>query len=271
MSEDGWKRTSKQQVWSKRSELGKVAGGASCHAGRLVASLRTVVREANFPGELAAVLLCGGRSSRMGANKALLPIEGQPLWVRQWRALREATGVAPFLSLRVGTEADVVGIADPKPKLVIDDGSSGPLGGILAALETAENSPTATTSSTSAVLAATSTAKSSVVATHLAVLAVDLPFVTPAWWQRLLRACEPARGAVGRQEDGRGWEPLAAIYPVAMRGAFADAKARGTLSLQALIAAAIESGELAELPIGADEKLLFRNWNTPEDVKDSST
>ena len=40
----------------------------------------------------SAVLLAGGKSSRMGSDKAFLEIEGEPLWQRQLATLR---GLSP--------------------------------------------------------------------------------------------------------------------------------------------------------------------------------
>ena len=82
---------------------------------------------------MTGVILAGGRSSRMGTDKALIEFDGEPLGERVLRMLRAACD--PILvasgdgrrlgSLGVPQVADVVAEA-------------GPLGGIVAGLEAAE-------------------------------------------------------------------------------------------------------------------------------------
>ena len=81
----------------------------------------------------SAVLLAAGRSTRMGRDKALLEIDGQPLWRRQ-RAVLEA--LAPeeiFLSVR----PEQAWARDGKfSALLFDDlPNAGPISGLTAALE----------------------------------------------------------------------------------------------------------------------------------------
>lgn len=213
-----------------------------------------VALDANFPGKLEGVLLCGGRSSRMGRDKALIELDGEALWLRQRRHLREVLGNDPLISLRAGTA--LVGNAgrdgsedDVAPRWVYDDGSSGPLGGILAAfdgIEAGNGDPRAS---------------------HLAVLAVDMPFMQMAWWETLKGACWVDRGAIGRLETGAGWEPLAAIYPIGMKPLFQRARDERKFSLQRVVEAGVEAGLMREILISADQERWFRNWNTPEDPK----
>src|SRR5580658_9085765 len=78
--------------------------------------------------DVAAFVLAGGQSSRMGRDKALLPIAGQPLIAHALAALRDA-GLSPVIA---GARSDLSNfapvISDLKPDL-------GPLSGICAALE----------------------------------------------------------------------------------------------------------------------------------------
>jgi molybdopterin-guanine dinucleotide biosynthesis protein A len=113
---------------------------------------------------------------------------------------------------------------------------SGPLGGIVAALERCTQS-------------------------HLAVLAVDLPQMEPVWFAALLGECAPGRGAVGR--SGKWFEPLAAVYPRELLPLARAALERRELSLQKLLAAAIEQKLLGVREISAAEAPLFTNWNEP--------
>jgi len=49
---------------------------------------------------LTALLLAGGRSSRMGFDKATLNIGGEPLWQRQLRVLCELSPATLWISAR---------------------------------------------------------------------------------------------------------------------------------------------------------------------------
>lgn len=182
-----------------------------------------------------AVLLAAGHSIRMRRDKALLEVAGRPLWQRQREVLARAGATAIFLSARADQIwAEVAaGFAG-----VVRDASadSGPLGGIVAALERCGQS-------------------------HLAVLAVDLPQMEPVWFVALLADCTPGSGVVGRK--GKWFEPLAAIYPRELLPLARAALERRELSLQKLLAAAVTQGVLHERPIFAAEAPLFTNWNEP--------
>ena len=78
----------------------------------------------------AAVLLAGGKSSRMGRDKSALIVNGEPLWQRQLAVLRATEPAELFISgMRDGPYADcgVEILADGIP-------NCGPLGGIATAL-----------------------------------------------------------------------------------------------------------------------------------------
>jgi molybdopterin-guanine dinucleotide biosynthesis protein A len=178
----------------------------------------------------SAVLLAGGRSTRMGVDKALLTVGGQPLWRRQWAVLAEAGATERFISAR----PEQGWVPDGVPVVRDAVAEAGPLAGIAAALEQMRG-------------------------THLLVLAVDLPRMEAAWFGRLRALCAPGVGAVGRREGF--YEPLAAIYP---RGLARDAAARlmrGEYAMQRFIAAA--GAALRSVGIGADEAAWFANWNEP--------
>ena len=182
-----------------------------------------------------AVLLAAGHSIRMRRDKALLEIAGRPMWQRQRDVLADAGAKQIFLSARsdqawANAAAGFGGI--------VRDASldSGPLGGIVAALERCGQG-------------------------HLAVLAVDLPHMEPAWFAALLADCAPGRGVVGR--SGQWFEPLAAIYPRELLPLARAALARRELSLQKLITAGVEQQLLRAREISAAEAPLFTNWNEP--------
>jgi molybdopterin-guanine dinucleotide biosynthesis protein A len=183
----------------------------------------------------SAVLLAAGRSTRMGCDKALLDHQGLALWRRQREVLRQAGAAEIFLSARpeqawaAQAEGFAAVLADPFP-------GGGPLVGVVAALERAAHP-------------------------WLAVLAVDLPAVTPAWFSVLAAECAPQVGAVGRR--GGYFEPLAAIYPAEILRPMRAAIAQGQFSFQGLLARAVEQGVMRPREITVIAAPLFENWNEP--------
>lgn len=95
--------------------------------------------------DAAGFVLAGGQSSRMGQDKALLPLAGNPLLVHSLAILREAGLPASIAGARSSLTAYAPVIQDPEP-------DRGPLAGLCAAL-----------ASTSA--------------RHAVVLSVDLPLL----------------------------------------------------------------------------------------------
>ncbi|MBV9126801.1 MAG: molybdenum cofactor guanylyltransferase [Verrucomicrobia bacterium] len=189
----------------------------------------------------SAVLLAGGKSRRMGCDKALLHLPGdpRPLWQRQLDdVLRPLQPAEIFFSgrARPGLPADVILLADE-----ITD--CGPLAGIAAALRV-------------------------MTTPWLVVLAVDLPAMTADFFRtRLLARCARNQGAVPQTTDGF-FEPLAAVYP---KNCLAEAEARlrvgADRSLQNFVRAAQSAGLIISERIAEVELGLFTNWNTLADTR----
>jgi molybdopterin-guanine dinucleotide biosynthesis protein A len=95
----------------------------------------------------------------------------------------------------------------------------------------------------------------------LAVLAVDLPAMSPAWFGKLRQRCAPGVGVVGRR--GEFFEPLAAFYPREFKWLAWEALVRAEYSLQTLLSAAVAQGLMRVAEISADESVWFENWNEP--------
>ncbi len=188
-----------------------------------------------MPEALTGVVLAGGRSRRMGRDKAFLTLDGMTL-VRRQALLLASVGCSEILiSGRPSVDYDVPGarvILDP----VVD---AGPLGGLVAAL-------------------------SAMTHPRLLALAVDLPHMTPAFLQRLIAAGNERVSVV--PHGPHGYEPLGACYAPTLAAPARAALARGELSLQALMAHAEESGLVRRVPLGSDEERAFANWNLPTDV-----
>ncbi len=175
----------------------------------------------------------------MGRDKALLEVDGEPLWRRQRDVLAAAGAAEVYLSARPDQPwaARAPGFA-----AVLHDAvpEHGPLTGITAALER--------------------TARS-----HVAVLAIDLPAMTPAWFAGLAADCAPGVGVVGRR--GEFFEPLAAIYPRQLMWPAWEALAHADFSLQRLIVAGVTAGLLRGREIGDADGALFANWNREGDFR----
>ncbi len=182
---------------------------------------------------MLGVVLAGGESRRMGADKLDLIVAGEPLWRRQAGVLR-AAGADPVVLMRRPGQPAPEGIAcwrDVAPQ-------AGPLGGLHAALARG-------------------------VAPWVAVLAVDMPGIDAAWFRWLQGFCTGEAGAMARQADD--YEPLAAIYPAAAIGEVEARIARGELSVQALARALESSGRLRLVPIPPERAQQAANLNTPGD------
>jgi len=192
--------------------------------------------------DVTAVVLVGGRSTRMGRDKAQLLLDGRTLTEHVLAAL---SGVA--------TRALLAGRALPGldvPAVVDQYSDAGPLGGIASALDA--------------------------VRTPLAlVTACDMPSIRPALVALLLDAARahPAAAAVMCRSEA-GLEPLLSVWRPglalpALRAAL-DAGVRSLRDAVARLSAAVvlaPDAWLAADPDGAS----FRNWNTPGDLPTTTT
>ena len=181
----------------------------------------------------AGAVLAGGKSSRMGRNKALLRVDGEPLWRRQLRVLKVAGAKPVQLVQAPGQRALTRGVLRDTMR------DAGPLAGLHAALTPCRSG-------------------------HVAVIAVDLPYIEQTWFARLAKLCAPGIGVVARTRNG--YEPLAAIYPCE---ALAEIKSRlhmGEFALQALIKALVRTKRMRVLRLKASERARFANWNSPDDI-----
>src|SRR5690606_19254867 len=146
---------------------------AFAHAFSATAGLNPTPPSPLMPDAWSGVVLAGGRSSRMGRDKAFLVIEGQTLISRQVALLRAADCDDVLISGRAGVNYAVTGA-----RVVYDSGEGlGPLSGIVAAFSAMKHD-------------------------RLVVLAVDLPAMTTALLQRLLRTGTPVKCTVPHGRHG---------------------------------------------------------------------
>jgi molybdenum cofactor guanylyltransferase len=187
---------------------------------------------------ISAVLLAGGKSRRMGEDKATILFRNVPLWKIQLDLLRKLQPQELVLSAQIDPHwrpADIQFVADEEP-------SRGPLSGIAAALTHIETK-------------------------HLLVLAIDMPFMTENYLRGLCQLAKPNRGVVPLNEER--FEPLAAIYPREIGQDVMAALSGNDFSLQSLVAKLTTANKLEPIQVSKDEKALFRNLNEPYDLESS--
>ena len=177
-----------------------------------------------------AVLMAGGRSSRMGSDKALLLLNGHFLWKIQQAKLSEIADEV-LISARKGMLDSPV-IPDQVPGL-------GPLGGLESALSVASHE-------------------------RVVVLGVDMPRMTSTYLALLLAEASADCGIVPVLEGY--FQGLAAVYPKAILPLLREILGGKDHSMQHLNRLAVEEGLMRERPVSPDEAILFQNWNTPEDL-----
>jgi molybdopterin-guanine dinucleotide biosynthesis protein A len=187
--------------------------------------------------DISAFVLAGGKSMRMGADKAFVMLDDCTLLAR---ALELARSVTPEVRI-VGDASKFESFAP-----VVEDKfrECGPLGGIHAALRASQ--------------------------TELnVILAVDLPFVSPALLQYLIkRARERASALVTVAQAGGRWQPLCAVYRREFADAAEQALRAGCFRIDALFEAARTQviGEY-ELDAAGFSSRVFRNLNTREELE----
>jgi molybdenum cofactor guanylyltransferase len=195
------------------------------------------------PLPLTAVLLAGGWSRRMGSDKALVELEGAPLWRRQ----------LALLELMKPAELIVSGPRRPGFPAALrnleDEGTSrGPLSGLATVLRSAA-SP------------------------HVLVLAIDMPLMTTAFLELLRERITAGRGVVPFHLEGvtreKFYEPLAAIYPRVGVDLAERHLAETDWSMQSFVRAGVSAGLLAEFEIPAEARKCFCNANRPGEAIDA--
>ena len=184
--------------------------------------------------KFSAVILAGGRSSRMGRDKAWLPLDGQPLLARQIAVVRRLNPMELFVSGRADTDYRSLGC----PRLTDAFANAGPLAGIAAGLEAA---------SVPLVL----------------VLAVDMPDMTSAMLGHLLGRCGSGTGVVPRVSHRL--EPLAAVYPKAAGPLAVELLRQQLRAVRAFAERCQQAGLVALHDVAAADWPCFTNWNAPGD------
>lgn len=189
-------------------------------------------------------LLCGGKSRRMGEDKAFLEVGGEVLWRRGVRVFEEAGAERVMVSANAdqGPRMDtnemgrVVLLVDPP-------GRDDPLSAMVGCLEAAEGMP-------------------------LVALAVDMPGMTAGFLaDRLLAEAGLERGRFFVGREGRS-EPFGALYPAGMLEIAKGRVAAGDFSLTGWVKEGQHLGLMEEVRLEPGEEKFFANLNTPASLRD---
>jgi molybdopterin-guanine dinucleotide biosynthesis protein A len=183
---------------------------------------------------VTAFILAGGKSSRMGQDKAFLQVAGRTLLAR---ALRAASAV----TASVWIVGDAKKFADFCP--VVEDvyPECGPLSGIHAAL------------------ASTHTDLNLIVA-------VDMPFLQPSFLRYLIMQARESTAVVTVPTAGGGLQPLCAVYHRRFAEVAEPALRAGRNKIDLLFAEVLTRVvEPEELERNGFPQEMFRNLNTRQD------
>ncbi|MEI8342756.1 MAG: molybdenum cofactor guanylyltransferase [Verrucomicrobiota bacterium] len=187
------------------------------------------------PPPLTACLLAGGKSSRMGRDKAGVEFLGTPLWQHQLHTLQKTGANEILISGRKDACYGGSGVT------VIEDEikNTGPLAGIATMLEAATNP-------------------------LVLMLAVDMPYMTDAFLLSLREQSSVTRGAVP-ELDGF-FEGVAAIFPKSA-GVIATRILQGNdHSIQHFVRECVANEQVKIVTVSNDETALFKSLNAPSDL-----
>ncbi len=191
--------------------------------------------------DLAAVILAGGASRRMGQNKALLRLRPDgPRLIEQ-----ELAAVTPLTSqivVSTNTPDDYAWLRLP---LIPDrQPGCGPLGGLEAALATLD-------------------------VRHVLLLGCDMPWVATGLLRYLISLREQAAAIVPRTHEGL-FEPLCAVYSQTCLPVLQAYLASGRYQMRGWLAAVSVRAVTAEELTPYDPTLRsFKNYNTPADLAET--
>ena len=180
----------------------------------------------------AAVLLCGGLSTRMGRDKAFIDWHGRPLWRVQLEKLQQLGPERLVISCRAEQKVgQVFNLSSKAPEFIFDppNTNDGPLGAITRCLERVQM--------------------------PLLVLAVDMPWMTVEFLRERVVPGGFFRGP-------HGFEALCAVYELGMLPIMQTALAEHRLALQRVI----EAFQPCVQVLREEDEGFFRNANTPEEL-----
>ena len=188
----------------------------------------------------AGFVLAGGKSSRMGKDKALLELGGHSVLERCVRLVESATGAkAVIIGARRDGLAGLTFVPDDWP-------SAGPLGGIVTALRVSN-------------------------AAWSLVVACDMPYLTKAWLDFLIARARESAADVVLAENIGGLEPLCAMYHKRCEAPLRAALEQGSRKVTEVLATTVrlERIEPAEWQPFDASGCLLKNMNSPADYEEA--
>lgn len=196
--------------------------------------------------QFAAVVLCGGSSSRMGRAKADLPFGSETLLQRVVRTL--STVVSRVVVVAAANQE--LPLLDGSPLVVRDEVEyAGPLAGLSLGLSTLQRNNVGMSDSTDVAAFVTG---------------CDVPFLQPKFVQNLLDRIDVHDVVV--PFDQQYLHPLAAVYRVSLADQIADLLAKGARRPRALFEQVRTLKIETRLLRHADPDLLsLLNTNTPQE------
>jgi len=197
--------------------------------------------------QVAAFILAGGVSSRMGREKGLLEFGGEPVIVRTARLLE------PLV-----TEVTVVGLPERYDALGLRAIADQNLGGREG--KDAVRAP----------LVGIATALKATKAPWNLILACDLPYLTAEWLDWLLARAVDSGAQIVMPRTSRGLEPLAAVYRRECAAPIVAALERGIRKVtDAMAEFRMECLSEGEWSKHDPEGRVLRNMNAPSDYEEA--
>ncbi|MEM6763836.1 MAG: molybdenum cofactor guanylyltransferase [Bacteroidota bacterium] len=177
---------------------------------------------------LAGLVLMGGKSKRMGQDKAFLPYKGKPLYELAYEKLATICEQV-YLSVQ---EAQVPKLTSAYPYLVDTPTYEGPMGGLISTLTHLR--------------------------TSLMVLAVDVPLLPPSLLQQTCHERDSHQLAtLWYNEEAVRWEPLVGIWEYEALATLTHFYEQGGRSFQLFL----QAHEIKKLLIS--DTSAFKNVNEP--------
>ncbi len=188
--------------------------------------------------DVSAFILVGGKSTRMGTDKAFVLLDARTLLSRMLDLARQLTS-------NVHLVGDPAKFASFAPTIEDTFPGCGPLGGIHAALCSSR--------------------------THLnVILAVDVPFVSLALLDYIISRATGSNANVTLARAAGGFQPLCAVYRRSFADAAENALRAGHYKIDTLFTpVSTQVIEEAELAASGFSPRIFRNLNTPEELAEA--
>jgi len=185
--------------------------------------------------DLSAFILAGGKSTRMGTDKAFVLLEGRTLLARMLDLARKMTS-------NVHIVGDPAKFAPFAPTIEDIFPGCGPLAGIHAALHASQTDLNV-------------------------ILAVDVPFVSQTLLDYFIFRAENSNANVTLARAAGGLQPLCAVYRRSFANVAEDALRAGRYKIDALFdQTSTQVIEEAELESVGFSPRIFRNLNAPQDL-----